>query len=306
MLISFILPAYKAKFFRQAIDSILSQEYSDLELIIVNDKSPEDIEEIVKSYSDPRIRYYENEENIGGKSLVAQWNHCIKYANGDYLILAADDDIYNPQFLTECVNLAQKYPDIDLVRARVKIINENNELIGIDSVLPEYISKYGYLYYYMVGASFTCIGNFMFKTSVIKSKKFIDYPCAFGSDTSSTIMMAENGCACTKEMLFNFRISSIHLSSSKSHLNEKLEAITMLFCYIKNLNYKKPNNEIDNFYYKEINQNYIYDKCKYDYYNLVIKYLPISKIETISKCSLLNSKDKLIMSLRFLFDKIFK
>ena len=49
---SFVLPAYKARFFREALDSILAQTYKDFELIIVNDASPEDLDSIVKSYDD--------------------------------------------------------------------------------------------------------------------------------------------------------------------------------------------------------------------------------------------------------------
>ena len=53
---SFVLPAYKAKYFREAIDSILNQTYADFELVIVNDASPEDLDSIVNSYDDKRIR----------------------------------------------------------------------------------------------------------------------------------------------------------------------------------------------------------------------------------------------------------
>ena len=75
---SFVLPAYKARFFKEALDSILSQTYKDFELIIVNDASPEDITSIVKGDNDPRISYYINDVNIGGKDLVAQWNDCLE------------------------------------------------------------------------------------------------------------------------------------------------------------------------------------------------------------------------------------
>ena len=60
---SFILPAYKAKYFHQAISSILNQTYTDIELVIVNDASPEDLDTIVSSFDDSRIRYYKNKEN---------------------------------------------------------------------------------------------------------------------------------------------------------------------------------------------------------------------------------------------------
>ena len=46
---SFVLPAYKARFFKEALDSILNQTYNDFELIIVNDASPEDLDSIVNS-----------------------------------------------------------------------------------------------------------------------------------------------------------------------------------------------------------------------------------------------------------------
>ena len=59
---SFVLPAYKAHFLSQAVDSILSQTYTEFELIIVNDASPEDLDSIVESYSDSRIRYYKNQQ----------------------------------------------------------------------------------------------------------------------------------------------------------------------------------------------------------------------------------------------------
>ena len=96
-LYSFVLPAYKAKFLGEAIDSILAQTYTNFELIIVNDASPEDLESIVKLYDDPRIQYYTNKVNVGGKDLIAQWNYSITYAKGEYLILASDDDIYGGQ-----------------------------------------------------------------------------------------------------------------------------------------------------------------------------------------------------------------
>ncbi len=305
-LISMVMPAYKAKFLKQAIDSIIAQRYHNFELIIVDDASPENLQSIVSEYSDPRISYYRNEKNLGSISLVMQWNHSIRYAKGDYLVLAADDDLYHPDFLTTCVGLAMKYPDVDVVRSRVEQIDEENKLVGIDGILPEYCSKYQFLKYWLDATAFTCIGNFMFKSSVIKEKQFIDFPSAFGSDTASAIMMAENGIANTQEMLFSFRLSTIHLSSSKGKLTEKLEANTLLFKWLKALNYQRPSNRFDLLAFSQTQWPQLYAKCKYDYYNLVIKYMPFSKINLISACELLTRKDKLFMFARFCFDKLFR
>ena len=117
---SFVLPAYKARFFREAIDSILNQTYPDFELIIVNDASPENLDSIVESYDDERIRYYKNEKNLGGHDLVAQWNHSISYASGEYIILASDDDTYSLEYLERMNEMVEKYPQANVFRPRIK------------------------------------------------------------------------------------------------------------------------------------------------------------------------------------------
>lgn len=305
-MVSFILPAYKANFLSQAIESILNQSETNFELVIIDDASPENIKQIVDSFSDERITYYRNNVNIGGKSLVDQWNHCIKYAKGDYIVLAADDDLYHIDFLDKCLSLAKEYPQVDIIRTGVRQIDESNNLIGIDGILPEYCSKYQFLYYWVNATAFTCIGNYMFKSEVLKQKKFIDFPYAFCSDAASCIAMAENGIANTAEMLFDFRISSVHLSSSKNHLIPKLKSTTLFYTWLMNLNYSLPTNELDQFCYSNTQRDTLYAKCKYDYYNQVIKYLPAKQLGLIRDCSLLSKRDKVTMFIRYWADKIFK
>lgn len=105
---SFVMPAYKKRFLYQAIDSILKQRYTNFELIIVNDASPENLNEVVSMFNDERIRYEVNEKNIGGQDLIANWNHCIDYAKNDYIILATDDDMFDSDFLSDAVHMIKK------------------------------------------------------------------------------------------------------------------------------------------------------------------------------------------------------
>ena len=114
---SFIMPAFKSEFLSKSIESILRQSYSLFELVIINDASPDNIKGIVDQYQDVRIRYEENKKNIGGKDLVSNWNHCIQFAKNDYLILATDDDTFDPYFLSEAIKLIEKYPDTNLIRS---------------------------------------------------------------------------------------------------------------------------------------------------------------------------------------------
>jgi glycosyltransferase involved in cell wall biosynthesis len=305
-MISFVMPAYKGRFLGEAVSSILGQTCPDWELIVVDDCSPDPLGDIVAAFPDPRIRFVRNEKNLGRENLVRQWNHSISFANGDYIVLAADDDLYRPTFCEEVVRLAQKYPQVDLIHASVEQIDEQGGHLWDDSILPEYTSKYEYLNWWLTGRSFTCIGNFAFKrTALLEMEGFMDFPCAFGSDIATPISLSQNGVANTQEMLFCFRQSTQHLSADTSRFKEKLEAISQLSEFLRAIRYEEPGNPADKEFYSIVNEDYLHKKCVYDYFNLVIKYLPFRQLFPYLKlCRLANLKDKVMMTLRWIKRKI--
>lgn len=299
------MPAWKSRFIKQAISSILAQTCPSWELIIVDDCSPEPLKEIVSTFNDPRIRFVRNEENLGGENLVRQWNHCITFAKGDFVVLASDDDIYKDSFCAECVRLIDKYPDIDLIRSSVETVDENGNHLYNDYIPAEFTSKYEYLYLWLTGQLSTCIGNFAFRlATLINAGGFIDFPCAFGSDVATPIALSNNGVANMPQMLFCFRVSSQHLSADKSRYVEKLEAISLLSEWLQAIDYDIPQKKQDQDFYTVKNLNYLHRKVVYDYFNLVIKYLPLSKLSMIKNCRLATSKDKMMMVLRWIKNKI--
>src|SRR3990172_9993383 len=91
--ISVGISAYKEQFLADAIKSILYQSFADYELIIINDNPGSNIENIVRSFNDQRIKYFENSENIGGRNLAKAWNNVLFKATGEYFVLFSDDDI---------------------------------------------------------------------------------------------------------------------------------------------------------------------------------------------------------------------
>ena len=304
--LSFIMPAWKARFLPEAVQSILDQTSPDWELVVVDDCSPEPLQEIVSRFKDPRIRYYRNETNLGGQDLVRQWNHCITYATGDYIVLAADDDIYKPAFCEACVRLAEKYPQADLIHSSVEQIDEEGNPLGDDSILPEFTSKYEYLNWWLTGRSFTCIGNFAFKRkALLETGGFIDFPCAFGSDIATPIALSRNGVANTSEMLFCFRQSAGHLSADSSRFKEKLEAVSQLSEWLQAIDYEDPDNPADKAFYSVKNPEYLHRKVVYEYFHLVIKYLDFGQLpEYLKLCRLATPKDKTLMVLRWIKNRM--
>ena len=300
------MPAFKGRFLQEAISSIVGQSSTDWELVIVDDCSPEPLEQIVSDFPDSRIRYIRNERNLGRENLVRQWNHCLSFATGDFIVLAADDDLYRPTFCEEIIRLTEKYPHADLIHSSVEQIDEESKHLWDDSILPEFTNKYEYLHWWLTGRSFTCIGNFAFKRQpLLEMGGFMDFPCAFGSDIATPISLSKNGVANTREMLFCFRQSTQHLSADTSRFKEKLEGISKLSEFLRAIRYEEPDNPADKEFYSIVNEDYLHKKCVYDYFNLVIKYLPIKDLPSYLKlCRLADGKDKLMMVLRWIKRKI--
>ena len=251
---SFVLPAYKAHFFKEAIDSILSQTYKDFELIIVNDASPEDLDSIVKQYDDSRIRYYVNKENLGGKDLVAQWNHCLEYAKGDYVILASDDDVYSSLYLEKMDELVCKYPDVNVFRPRVQIIDSNGVVTHTFSDAKELMNEVEYMYHWMMGAIGSGVPYFIFKKIVLlQYGGFKNFPSAWGSDDATVIDLAKNCIAFHSDVLFSFRMSGNNISSLKNNKQQLRLKLKAYIHFEKWLKYKG----------MELNDIYNTDKSNY-------------------------------------------
>ncbi|MBQ9670122.1 MAG: glycosyltransferase family 2 protein [Prevotella sp.] len=253
MKFSFVLPAYKATYLQQAMQSILSQTYSDFELIVVDDCSPEDIEGIVSGFKDERISYFRNEKNIGGHDLVGQWNKCLSYAEGEYVILATDDDLYAPEFLKTFVPLIWEYPSVDIFRARVLQVNSNNEILAIDRCYKQYLSSVEF-YYHMLHGMKGGIPQYIFRREALVNKGgFVNFPKAWASDDATALMMSGNGVVTSQEHLVRFRNSGINISSDSRLGTEKTKARLMFAEWLRN---NVPENEINDefgrFYRKEV------------------------------------------------------
>ena len=101
--VSVIIPNYNhAPYLKQRIDSVLTQTFQDLEVIILDDFSKDNSRDIIKEYeSNPRVQIAFNEKNSG--CLFKQWNKGLKMATGQYVWIAESDDYAAPTFLETMV-----------------------------------------------------------------------------------------------------------------------------------------------------------------------------------------------------------
>ena len=271
MKFSVLIPAYKKTFILKAIESVLKQTFTDFELIIVNDHSPEDIKSIVELFTDNRIKYYENEFNCGALNVVDNWNICLSYAQGDYVVLMGDDDEMECNYLEEFSKLIEKMPRCNVYHCRTIQIDENSNIIGITQSWPEWESVLDNIWHRIRGYRNQYISDFVYKRDIlVKNGGFYKLPLAWGSDDiTAYIASVDCGIAHTQNPVFRYRINPQTISNS-GNVSLKLEAI---------------NKEIDwlRTFIKEFNTDNELDNIKK---NMISKYMRIyfrkKKIETIA------------------------
>jgi glycosyltransferase involved in cell wall biosynthesis len=142
--ISVIIPTYnRVRVLGRSIESVLAQTYRDYELIIVDDGSIDNTEELVRSYNDPRIRFIRHENNRG---YAAALNTGIKAARGGYIALLDSDDEWLPAKLDRQMVLFEQDTrgDLGLVLCEVFAPNRYGEyrivpklnLLTYEALLP--------------------------------------------------------------------------------------------------------------------------------------------------------------------------
>ncbi len=216
---TFLLPAYKASFFEEALESIKNQTYTDFKVLVSDDCSPENLESIYNKVcgDDPRFSFRRNEKNMGGKSLVSHWNLLVDMCDTEYLIMASDDDVYEPRFLEEIDALVGKYPQVDILRAKAVRLEQGKAVLTDDDI-PEYQKHEEFMQYFGVKKMVLCLANYVFKTHPLRGMNgFPDFPTAAFSDSATAIYLSKNGIATTKDILFTFRISNENLSCAENY-----------------------------------------------------------------------------------------
>src|SRR5690242_6516086 len=109
-LVSIIITSYnRAHWIGQAIESALAQDYPNLEIIISDNNSTDNSDEVIKRYcNDPRIRYSRNKENIG---MIANFQKTFfELAKGEYITnISSDDYLTSPKFVSKAINIFRRY-----------------------------------------------------------------------------------------------------------------------------------------------------------------------------------------------------
>jgi len=126
-LVSIITPSFnQAKFLEETINSVLDQDYPNIEYIIIDGGSTDGSQEIIKKYTD-QISYWISEPDQGQTDAI---NKGFNKANGEIFAWINSDDTYLPNTINQAVDFLNNNPEFGMVYGDANLINEKNEIFG--------------------------------------------------------------------------------------------------------------------------------------------------------------------------------
>ena len=145
-LVSIIMPSWNtAEYIGESIQSVIDQTYTNWELLIVDDCSTDNTDEVVKSFQDDRIKYLKNNENNGA---ALTRNRALREANGEWIAFLDSDDLWKPEKLEKQINFMNKNGYVFSYHEYEKI-DEKSQPMNIYVTGPKVVTKrkmynYGY------------------------------------------------------------------------------------------------------------------------------------------------------------------
>jgi glycosyltransferase involved in cell wall biosynthesis len=135
-LVSLIVASYNhAGFLARRMDSLLGQTYPDIEILVIDDCSPDDSVQILRRYeTQPKLRLVVREQNSGW---VAVSNQGVDMSSGEYVLFANCDDDCDPRMVEHLVDAMQRNPSAGISFCRSLMVDEDDRVLGDDFAIRE-------------------------------------------------------------------------------------------------------------------------------------------------------------------------
>ncbi|WP_025686527.1 glycosyltransferase family 2 protein [Paenibacillus maysiensis] len=127
-LVSIVIPAYnRPHTLKIALESALEQTYPNIEIIICDDSTTPEVQEMLEPFLDsfPQIQYHKNEKNL----FLENWHKCFDLASGEYINYLMDDDMFHKEKIAKMIHFFRNFENITLVTSYRQTMNESGAFI---------------------------------------------------------------------------------------------------------------------------------------------------------------------------------
>lgn len=216
--LAIVIPAFKDKYLKQTLNSLASQTCKNFDVYIGDDNSPHDIKATVAEFAPQlNIHYNKFQENMGGRSLAAQWERCIRMADkAQWVWLFSDDDFMDANCVEHFYTaLNHTESSFDLYRFNTKVVDAGSKYTDQLSNHPSVETSFEFLQRRLKGETLSFAVEYIFKKDVFwKKGGFVKFPLAWTSDDIAWTTIAEdNGIYTIAGASVYWRFSGDNISS---------------------------------------------------------------------------------------------
>lgn len=178
--VSVILSSYNhAKYISAAIESVLNQSFTNFELLIADDGSKDNSREIIKTFTDSRIKFFLHEENRGPRIILSE---CVKVAQGKYIAIHHSDDSWTADKLEKQINFLDNHKEYAACFTQANFIDENGNLneLADDDFYKKIFDKSNrsraeWLRYFFYNANCLCHPSLMIRKEIYEKYNLLDF-----------------------------------------------------------------------------------------------------------------------------------
>ncbi len=227
VLLSIVIPAYRARFLDEALASVARAAggNTDIEVVVGDDASPDDIRGVVEPY-EPRLRlvYHRFDTNLGRESLTRQWDRCVALSRGRWVLLLGDDDLIDENYIRALrETVAATRGAFDVYRFDTRWIDADGTVIRSGDTHPDVQQWDEYLLarFRSQSYTFTC-DNVFSRSAYDRAGGFVDFPLAWCADDASWIAFgAKTGFKKVHGAYAYWRLSGDNISSVRPEFNAR-------------------------------------------------------------------------------------
>ncbi|MET3020019.1 glycosyltransferase family 2 protein [Flavobacterium hydatis] len=236
-MLAIVIPYYKLEFFRETLESLANQTDQRFKVYIGDDASPESPSYLLELYKNHfNFEYHHFEDNLGGISLVKQWERCMIMINYEkWLMILGDDDVLENNCVASFYKNLEEIEalKISAIRFSTRVINDKGDSISENYSHPKIESTGDFLMRKLNGGTRSSLSEYIFEKEIIEQIKFKDFPLAWNSDLLAVLEFSRwNNIFTINEAIVCFRLSGMNITSKKDNLIIKNNATFQFYFYL--------------------------------------------------------------------------
>jgi len=242
-MLAIIIPFYKLTFFEATLQSLANQTDKRFKVYIGDDASPEDCSSLLKQFDGAfDFIYHRFNDNLGGASLIQQWERCIALSkNEEWLMILGDDDVLGDNVVENWYQEYSRFNKLtNVVRFASQLMNEVGAVISNVYLHPQWELASDSFYRKFKRISRSSLSEYIFTRESYTRFGFKEYPLAWNSDDTAWLEFS-NGLPIysINSTIISVRISKLNISGTNENDLYKNKSQIKFYKFLFNTEFRR-------------------------------------------------------------------